>query len=224
MYLAVQCIGGRENRVREKFADNKKSIGENIHITLHIFEREVLRVSADGQKRMIKENILPGYLIAEVIQGTFEEAYHILKNTDNVINVLREVSQSEIKHIRNQIEDRKVQIVEPYIVNDRQEKLVRKIKKAIFIGEQQGVDKKIVNRLRERMDLIREQRQRYFQYLRNFNLIKSFRQIKGKRAVYEFPLELLQVLEVRDNLIQHTGGRGDPVALAVRLAQATLTG
>lgn len=144
-----------------------------------------------------------------------------MKNVGYVQDVYcNEVTEKEFATMLRVAAGDKVEIAEPKLFYDSDERNLRKLIKAQKALER-AINRKIAVKLMARIQKLQEQKRRYQEYLRALPEIIGHRIIKGKRAVYEFSQELLQVVEGRDYPEHHTGGRGDPVDLVIRLAQAS---
>lgn len=214
MYLAVRCQSGKEKRVINTFENFYAQQYDN-KIKLHLLQREVQRVAANGKVRMEQEKILFNYVIAEINDMTFTEAYNALAHIGHVQEICsKEVTAAEFERMQQLAAGKIVQIAEPAVFNEKEYRQVKNEVKWTF-------DPKVKERLLARIEELRQQKRRYLAYLSALPKIIGHRIIKGKQAVYEFSQELLQVVEGRDYPEHHTGGRGDPVALVISLAQAS---
>lgn len=110
-WYVIQVISGTEENVKQSLFQRRESFGLEQHI-LDVFvpTHDVVTVRAGGVKVKKKKNILPGYILVEMV--VTNESWYIVRNTPNVTgflgawNIPVPVSGEELAQLKGKIESK----------------------------------------------------------------------------------------------------------------------
>lgn len=107
----IQVISGTEENVKQSLFQRRESFGLENHI-LDVFvpTHDVVSIRAWGTKVKKKKNILPGYILVEMV--VTNESWYIVRNTPNVTgflgagNIPVPVSWAELEQLKGKVESK----------------------------------------------------------------------------------------------------------------------
>ena len=109
-WYVIQVISGTEENVKQSLFQRRESFGlEDYILDVFVPTHHVVSVRAGGTKVKKKKNILPGYILVEMV--VTNESWYIVRNTPNVTgflgagNVPVPVSGEELDKLKGKIED-----------------------------------------------------------------------------------------------------------------------
>ena len=110
-WYVIQVISGTEENVKQSLFQRRESFGLEDHI-LDVFvpTHDVVSVRAGGTKVKKKKNILPWYILVEMV--VTNESWYIVRNTPNVTgflgagNIPVPVSWAELEQLKGKVEDK----------------------------------------------------------------------------------------------------------------------
>lgn len=86
-WYVIQVISGTEENVKQSLFQRRESFGLEDHIIdVFVPTHDVVTVRAGGTKVKKKKNILPGYILVEMV--VTNESWYIVRNTPNVTGFL----------------------------------------------------------------------------------------------------------------------------------------
>jgi len=104
-WYVIQVISGTEENVKQSLFQRRESFGlENYLIDVFVPTHDVVSIRAGGTKVKKKKNILPGYILVEMV--VTNESWYIVRNTPNVTgflgagNIPVPVSGAELEQLR----------------------------------------------------------------------------------------------------------------------------
>lgn len=107
-WYVIQVISGTEENVKQSLFQRRESFGlENYLLDVFVPTHDVVSVRAGGVKVKKKKNILPGYILVEMV--VTNESWYIVRNTPNVTgflgagNVPVPVSGEELDKLKGKI-------------------------------------------------------------------------------------------------------------------------
>ncbi|PIE85655.1 hypothetical protein CSA08_00960 [Candidatus Gracilibacteria bacterium] len=86
-WYVIQVLSGAEENVKQSLFQRRESFGLQDYI-LDVFvpTHEVVSIKTGGEKVSKKKNILPGYILVQMI--VTNESWYIVRNTPNVTGFL----------------------------------------------------------------------------------------------------------------------------------------
>jgi len=110
-WYVIQVISGTEENVKQSLFQRRESFSLENHI-LDVFvpTHDVVSVRAGGTKVKKKKNILPGYILVEMV--VTNESWYIVRNTPNVTwflgagNIPVPVSWEELEKLKGKVESK----------------------------------------------------------------------------------------------------------------------
>lgn len=209
VYIAVQVFSGKENFIKKELINIVDYYGLKDKINFHVFEKNVLKCCANV-KKVIRQNILPGYIIAEFDKSLFNKVVHILSNNKNSVKVLYDgfITKDEIERLFEEIQESEIHIASASTLNQTLHKKVRHYEKKLktmssFSKEQV---KKVRSILLKIKNSINKQKVMHLKYLRLINSVKGYLNIASinKNEVCIVPVSLLNNDYVlRDTIIRY---------------------
>ncbi len=110
-WYVIQVISGTEENVKQSLFQRRESFGlEEYLIDVFVPTHDVITVRAGGTKVKKKKNILPGYILVEMVVSN--ESWYIVRNTPNVTgflgagNIPVPVSGEELAQLRGKVESK----------------------------------------------------------------------------------------------------------------------
>ena len=110
-WYVIQVISGTEENVKQSLFQRKESFGlEEYIIDVFVPTHDVVSVRAWGTKVKKKKNILPWYILVEMV--VTNESWYIVRNTPNVTgflgawNIPVPVSWAELEQLRGKVESK----------------------------------------------------------------------------------------------------------------------
>lgn len=110
-WYVIQVISGTEENVKQSLFQRRESFGlENHIIDVFVPTHDVVSVRAGGTKVKKKKNILPWYILVEMV--VTNESWYIVRNTPNVTwflwawNIPVPVSWAELEQLRGKVESK----------------------------------------------------------------------------------------------------------------------
>ena len=212
MYLAIQVQTTKEQLAIKSIQSTLNAFGEEIN--LHLLERPVAKFIGKKLKET-KENIIPGYIIAELKDGLTDNLYHLLNISEGVIRVLHQkpISETEFQNLKEWASQGIVHINEPdYPKYRRDNRMLNRLEKALATP---SISQAAIVKLKASMAKIREQHRQYQNYIRHLHLYGGYKTFTGRKNVLEFPLDALT--QAKERLFDIPFGWHDPAQLAYRL-------
>ena len=122
-WYVIQVISGTEENVKQSLFQRRESFGLTDYI-LDVFvpTHDVVSVRTGGTKVKKKKNILPGYILVEMV--VTNESWYIVRNTPNVTgflgagNVPVPVSEAELEKLRGKINENEETFTTKFRVGD----------------------------------------------------------------------------------------------------------
>jgi len=110
-WYVIQVISGTEENVKQSLFQRRESFGlEEYLLDVFVPTHDVVSVRAGGTKVKKKKNILPGYILVEMV--VTNESWYIVRNTPNVTgflgagNIPVPVSGEELKKLKWKVESK----------------------------------------------------------------------------------------------------------------------
>jgi len=110
-WYVIQVISGTEENVKQSLFQRRESFGlEQYIIDVFVPTHDVVSVRAGGTKVKKKKNILPGYILVEMVVSN--ESWYIVRNTPNVTgflgagNIPVPVSWEELAQLKWKVESK----------------------------------------------------------------------------------------------------------------------
>ena len=110
-WYVIQVISGTEENVKQSLFQRRESFGLEDHIIdVFVPTHDVITVRAGGTKVKKKKNILPGYILVEMVVSN--ESWYIVRNTPNVTwflgagNIPVPVSGEELAQLKWKVESK----------------------------------------------------------------------------------------------------------------------
>lgn len=110
-WYVIQVISGTEENVKQSLFQRRESFGlEEFIIDVFVPTHDVVSVRAGGTKVKKKKNILPGYILVEMV--VTNESWYIVRNTPNVTgflgawNIPVPVSWAELEQLKWKVESK----------------------------------------------------------------------------------------------------------------------
>ena len=123
-WYVIQVISGTEENVKQSLFQRRESFGLEDHlIDVFVPTHDVVTVRAGGTKVKKKKNILPGYILVEMV--VTNESWYIVRNTPNVTgflgagNIPVPVSGAELDQLRGKVESKEETFTSKFSVGDR---------------------------------------------------------------------------------------------------------
>lgn len=109
-WYVIQVISGTEENVKQSLFQRKESFGlEDYILDVFVPTHDVVSVRAGWVKVKRKKNILPGYILVNMV--VTNESWYIVRNTPNVTgflgawNVPVPVSEKELAQLKGKVEE-----------------------------------------------------------------------------------------------------------------------
>jgi len=109
-WYVIQVISGTEENVRQSLFQRRESFSlENYILDVFVPTHDVVSMKANGEKVKKKKNILPGYILVQMV--VTNESWYIVRNTPNVTgflgawNIPVPVSGAELDQLKGKIEE-----------------------------------------------------------------------------------------------------------------------
>ena len=123
-WYVIQVISGTEENVKQSLFQRRESFALEEHL-LDVFvpTHDVVTVRAGGTKVKKKKNILPGYILVEMV--VTNESWYIVRNTPNVTgflgagNIPVPVSWAELDQLRGKVESKEETFTSKFTLGDR---------------------------------------------------------------------------------------------------------
>ncbi|NDK07898.1 transcription termination/antitermination factor NusG [Candidatus Gracilibacteria bacterium] len=122
-WYVIQVISGTEENVKQSLFQRRESFGlEDYIIDVFIPTHDVVSVRAGGTKVKKKKNILPGYILIQMV--VTNESWYIVRNTPNVTgflgagNIPVPVSEQELEQLKGKVEQNAETFSTKYKVGD----------------------------------------------------------------------------------------------------------
>lgn len=110
-WYVIQVISGTEENVKQSLFQRRESFGLEDHIIdVFVPTHDVVSIRAGGTKVKKKKNILPGYILVEMV--VTNESWYIVRNTPNVTgflgawNIPVPVSGAELAQLKGKVESK----------------------------------------------------------------------------------------------------------------------
>ena len=110
-WYVIQVISGTEENVKQSLFQRRESFGlEDYIIDVFVPTHDIITVRAGGTKVKKKKNILPGYILVEMV--VTNESWYIVRNTPNVTwflgawNIPVPVSGEELAQLKGKVESK----------------------------------------------------------------------------------------------------------------------
>ncbi len=122
-WYVIQVISGTEENVKQSLFQRRESFWlEKYILDVFVPTHDVVSVRAGGTKVKKKKNILPGYILVEMVVSN--ESWYIVRNTPNVTgflgagNVPVPVSGEELDKLRGKIDQNEETFTTKFQVGD----------------------------------------------------------------------------------------------------------
>ncbi len=122
-WYVIQVISWTEENVRQSLFQRRESFWlEEYILDVFVPTHDVVSVRAGGVKVKRKKNILPGYILVQMV--VTNESWYIVRNTPNVTwflwagNVPVPVSESELSQLKGKVEENAETFSTKYKVGD----------------------------------------------------------------------------------------------------------
>lgn len=123
-WYVIQVISGTEENVKQSLFQRRESFGLEEHIIdVFVPTHDVVSVRAGGTKVKRKKNILPWYILVEMV--VTNESWYIVRNTPNVTgflgagNIPVPVSAEELAQLRWKVESKEETFSSKFQKGDR---------------------------------------------------------------------------------------------------------
>lgn len=111
-WYVIQVISGTEENVKQSLFQRRESFSlEDFIIDVFVPTHDVISTKASGEEVKKKKNILPGYILVEMV--VTNESWYIVRNTPNVTwflgagNIPVPVSWAELDKLKGKLEENK---------------------------------------------------------------------------------------------------------------------
>ena len=108
-WYVIQVVSGTEENVKQSLFQRRESFWlEDYILDVYVPTHDVVSVRAGGTKVKRKKNILPGYILVQMV--VTNESWYIVRNTPNVTgflgawNIPVPVSPAELEQLRGKVE------------------------------------------------------------------------------------------------------------------------
>jgi transcription termination/antitermination protein NusG len=109
-WYVIQVISGTEENVKQSLFQRRESFGlENYILDVFVPTHDVVSVRTGGVKVKRKKNILPGYILVQMV--VTNESWYIVRNTPNVTgflgagNIPVPVTTQELEKLRGKLSE-----------------------------------------------------------------------------------------------------------------------
>ncbi len=109
-WYVIQVISGTEDNVKTSLFQRRENFWMEEHILdVYVPTHEIVSTKANGTKTTKKKNILPGYILVQMI--VTNESWYIVRNTPNVTgflgawNIPVPVSGEELERLKGKVEE-----------------------------------------------------------------------------------------------------------------------
>ena len=109
-WYTIQVVSGTEENVKSSLFQRRESLGmEDYILDVFVPTHDVVTVRAWGAKVKKQKNLLPGYILVQMI--VTNESWYIVRNTPNVTgflwagNIPVPVSQAELEKLKGKLEE-----------------------------------------------------------------------------------------------------------------------
>lgn len=123
-WYVIQVISGTEENVKQSLFQRRESFGlEDYIIDVFVPTHDEVSVRAGGTKVKKKKNILPGYILVEMV--VTNESWYIVRNTPNVTgflgagNIPVPVSGEELDKLKGKVEENAETFTSKFSKGDR---------------------------------------------------------------------------------------------------------
>lgn len=110
-WYVIQVISGTEENVKQSLFQRRESFGlEDYILDVFVPTHDVISIRAGGTKVKKKKNILPGYILVQMV--VTNESWYIVRNTPNVTgflgagNIPVPVSGAELEQLKGKVESK----------------------------------------------------------------------------------------------------------------------
>lgn len=122
-WYVIQVISGTEENVKQSLFQRRESFGlEEYLLDVFVPTHDIVSVRAGGTKVKKKKNILPGYILVEMV--VTNESWYIVRNTPNVTwflgagNIPVPVSGAELEQLKGKVESKDETFTSKFIIGD----------------------------------------------------------------------------------------------------------
>ncbi|MDD3303088.1 MAG: transcription termination/antitermination protein NusG [Candidatus Gracilibacteria bacterium] len=122
-WYVIQVVAGTEENVKQSLFQRRTSFGlEDYILDVFIPTYDVISVKTGGAKVKRKKNILPGYILIQMV--VTNESWYIVRNTPNVTgflgagNIPVPVSDEELEQLKGKVEENTETFSTKYKVGD----------------------------------------------------------------------------------------------------------
>ncbi|ATU05852.1 transcription termination/antitermination factor NusG [Candidatus Gracilibacteria bacterium HOT-871] len=122
-WYVIQVISGTEENVKRSLFQRRESLGmEDYIIDVYVPTHDVVSVRAGGQKVKKQRNLLPGYILVNMV--VTNESWYIVRNTPNVTgflgagNIPVPVSGAELEQLKGKVQEKSETFETKYRVGD----------------------------------------------------------------------------------------------------------
>ncbi|MCP4523162.1 MAG: transcription termination/antitermination factor NusG [Candidatus Gracilibacteria bacterium] len=122
-WYVIQVVSGTEENVRSSLFQRRESLGmEEFILDVFVPTHDVVTVRAGGAKVKKQKNLLPGYILVQMI--VTNESWYIVRNTPNVTgflgagNIPVPVSGAELEKLKGKLEEHAETFETKYQVGD----------------------------------------------------------------------------------------------------------
>ncbi|MDQ7009841.1 MAG: transcription termination/antitermination protein NusG [Candidatus Gracilibacteria bacterium] len=122
-WYVIQCISGTEENVKSSLFQRRESLGmEDYILDVYVPTHEIVTTKKNGTKSVKKKNILPGYLLVEMI--VMNESWYIVRNTPNVTgflgagNIPVPVSGEELERLKGKVAENAQNYSNEFLIGD----------------------------------------------------------------------------------------------------------
>jgi transcriptional antiterminator NusG len=122
-WYVVHCYSGYESKVKQSLEQRIGNLGMQDKIFDVIVPTEEEIEVKDGKRRMTQKRIFPGYILVDMIHD--EQSWFVVRNTPGVTGFVgfekdpTPLSDEEVKHILDRMNDDRVQFKVNFKINDR---------------------------------------------------------------------------------------------------------
>ncbi len=122
-WYVIQVISGTEENVKSSLFQRRESFAMEEHILdVYVPTHEVVSTKANWEKSSKKKNILPGYILVQMV--VTNESWYIVRNTPNVTgflwawNIPVPVSGEELERLKWKVEENAQNYSNEFMVGD----------------------------------------------------------------------------------------------------------
>lgn len=122
-WYVIQVISGTEENVKQSLFQRRESFGlEDYILDVFVPTHDVVSIRAGGTKVKKKKNILPGYILVEMV--VTNESWYIVRNTPNVTgflgagNIPVPVSGAELEQLKGKVESKDETFTSKFNIGD----------------------------------------------------------------------------------------------------------